>query len=579
MSTPTPTGDGRSVGRSNGHSNGQAGGRSFLEPDQEMLTRLTRLAGQVLGGLATTESPVRRDSLPTDQMLTEAEQDAAAQRLSALAPPAAPSPPTAPVPVATQPGQASYYFVDEAPSSLPAISPEAGPDPAAQAPAWAAAPSSTSPAAPGPGDAVFMVDAVRSDFPMLTERVNGRPLVWLDNAATTHKPQPVIDRLRQFYAHENSNIHRGAHSLATQATDAYEDARAKVADFLGAATADSIVFTRGTTESVNLVAQTWGRANIGPGDEIMISQLEHHANIVPWQLLAEQTGATIKVIPVDEDGELRLDSYLGMLGERTKMVAVAHVSNVLGTIVPIGPMIAAAHQAGARVLVDGAQAVAHLPVRVGQLDADFYTFSGHKIYGPTGIGALYAKPELLAEMPPWQGGGNMISDVTFERTSYQSGPAKFEAGTGNIADAIGLGAALDYVTQIGLPAICAYEHQLLDYGMRQIAAVPGLRLIGTAPQKASVLTFALDGHDPAEVGEALDREGIEVRSGHHCAQPILRRFGLESAVRPSLAMYNTYAEVDLLVAALSKIAASGGSGKIAASGSRDSRPGPIAYLS
>src|SRR5712691_3559140 len=535
MSTPTPTGDGRSVGRSNGHSNGQAGGRSFLEPDQEMLTRLTRLAGQVLGGLATTESPVRRDSLPTDQMLTEAEQDAAAQRLSALAPPAAPSPPTAPVPVATQPGQASYYFVDEAPSSLPAISPEAGPDPAAQAPAWAAAPSSTSPAAPGPGDAVFMVDAVRSDFPMLTERVNGRPLVWLDNAASTHKPQPVIDRLRQFYAHENSNIHRGAHSLATQATDAYEDARAKVADFLGAATADSIVFTRGTTESVNLVAQTWGRANIGPGDEIMISQLEHHANIVPWQLLAEQTGATIKVIPVDEDGELRLDSYLGMLGERTKMVAVAH-----------------------------------LPVRVGQLDADFYTFSGHKIYGPTGIGALYAKPELLAEMPPWQGGGNMISDVTFERTSYQSGPAKFEAGTGNIADAIGLGAALDYVTQIGLPAICAYEHQLLDYGMRQIAAVP---------QKASVLTFALDGHDPAEVGEALDREGIEVRSGHHCAQPILRRFGLESAVRPSLAMYNTYAEVDLLVAALSKIAASGGSGKIAASGSRDSRPGPIAYLS
>ncbi|HEX9623469.1 MAG TPA: cysteine desulfurase [Streptosporangiaceae bacterium] len=579
MSTPTPTGDGRSVGRSNGHSNGQAGGRSFLEPDQEMLTRLTRLAGQVLGGLATTESPVRRDSLPTDQMLTEAEQDAAAQRLSALAPPAAPSPPTAPVPVATQPGQASYYFVDEAPSSLPAISPEAGPDPAAQAPAWAAAPSSTSPAAPGPGDAVFMVDAVRSDFPMLTERVNGRPLVWLDNAATTHKPQPVIDRLRQFYAHENSNIHRGAHSLATQATDAYEDARAKVADFLGAATADSIVFTRGTTESVNLVAQTWGRANIGPGDEIMISQLEHHANIVPWQLLAEQTGATIKVIPVDEDGELRLDSYLGMLGKRSKMVAVAHVSNVLGTIVPIGPMIAAAHQAGARVLVDGAQAVAHLPVRVGQLDADFYTFSGHKIYGPTGIGALYAKPELLAEMPPWQGGGNMISDVTFERTSYQSGPAKFEAGTGNIADAIGLGAALDYVTQIGLPAICAYEHQLLDYGMRQIAAVPGLRLIGTAPQKASVLTFALDGHDPAEVGEALDREGIEVRSGHHCAQPILRRFGLESAVRPSLAMYNTYAEVDLLVAALSKIAASGGSGKIAASGSRDSRPGPIAYLS
>jgi cysteine desulfurase / selenocysteine lyase len=513
MSTPTPTSDGRPNGRFDGH--------SFLVPDTETLARLTRLASQVLGELTTGPAPAPgRRSEPLAQ-------------------------------AQTQPGKASYYFADEA-----------GPhDPAAQAAAWAAAPSLTS--------SLFPVDAVRSDFPMLTERVNGRPLVWLDNAATTHKPQPVIDRLRRFYGHENSNIHRGAHSLATQATDAYEEARAKVADFLGAATADSIVFTRGTTESVNLVAQTWGRANIGPGDEIVVSQLEHHANIVPWQLLAEQTGASLKVIGVDDDGELRLDSYLAMLGERTKLVAIAHVSNVLGTIVPVGPMIAAAHQAGARVLVDGAQAVAHLPVRVGQLDADFYTFSGHKIYGPTGIGALYAKPELLAEMPPWQGGGNMISDVTFEQTSYQSGPARFEAGTGNIADAIGLGAALDYVAEIGLPAICAYEHQLLDYGIRQISAVPGLRLIGTAPQKASVLTFCLDGHDPAEVGEALDAEGIEVRAGHHCAQPILRRFGLESAVRPSLAMYNTFAEVDQLVAALVKIAA----------GRRDSRTGPIGYLS
>ena len=402
-----------------------------------------------------------------------------------------------------------------------------------------------------------MVDAVRSDFPMLAERVNGLPLVWLDNAATTQKPQPVIDRLRRFYRHENSNIHRGAHSLATQATEAYEEARAKVADFLGAATAESIVFTRGTTEWVNLVAQAWGRANVGPGDEILVSQLEHHANIVPWQLLAEQAGASIKVIGVDDDGELRLDSYLALLGERTKLVAVAHVSNVLGTIVPVGPMIAAARQAGARVLVDGAQSVAHLPVRVDLLDADFYTFSGHKIYGPTGIGALYAKPELLEQMPPWQGGGNMISNVTFERTRYQSWPAKFEAGTGNIAGAIGLGAALDYVTEIGLPAICAYEHQLLGYGTRQLSAVPGLRLIGTAPAKASVLTFALDGHDPAEVGQALDADGIEVRAGHHCAQPILRRFGLESAVRPSLAMYNTFAEVDQLVTALVKIAAAG----------------------
>ena len=528
MSTPTPTGD------------SNANGHSFLAPDQELLARLTRMASDVLGGLTTTPPPpgLAKEPLADSHL-----------------------------------GEASYYFVDEAPGP-PATQLQAGQDPAAQASAWAAAPGSTSPpvpglAAPGPGDPAFMIDAVRADFPLLTRRVNGRPLVWLDNAATTQKPQPVIDRLAEFYARENSNIHRGAHTLATEATDSYEDARSTVADFLGAATSDSIVFTRGTTESVNLVAQTWGRANIGAGDEILISQLEHHANIVPWQLLAEQTGATIKVIGVDDDGELLLDAYLGMLGERTKLVAVAHVSNVLGTIVPVGPMIAAAHQVGARVLVDGAQAVAHLPVRVGLLDADFYTFSGHKIYGPTGIGALYAKPELLAEMPPWQGGGNMISDVTFERTSYQSGPARFEAGTGNIADAIALGAALDYVTEIGLPAICAYEHQLLDYGMRQIAAVPGLRLIGTAPQKASVLTFELGGHDPAEVGTALDCEGIAVRAGHHCAQPILRRFGLESAVRPSLAMYNTYAEVDLLVEALTKIAASGG---------RDSRSGPIGYL-
>ncbi|HEY3904336.1 MAG TPA: cysteine desulfurase [Streptosporangiaceae bacterium] len=522
MSTPTPTGD------------SNANGHSFLAPDQELLARLTRMASDVLGGLTTTQPPNG-----AKEPLADSHQ-----------------------------GEASYYFVDEVPGP-PTTQLRAGQDPAAQASAWAAGPSSTSPAGPGPGDPAFMIDAVRADFPLLTRRVNGRPLVWLDNAATTQKPQPVIDRLLEFYARENSNIHRGAHTLATEATDAYEGARSTVADFLGAATSDSIVFTRGTTESVNLVAHTWGRANIGAGDEILVSQLEHHANIVPWQLLAEQTGATIKVIPVDDDGELLLDAYLGMLGERTKLVAVAHVSNVLGTIVPVGPMIAAAHQVGARVLVDGAQAVAHLPVRVGLLDPDFYTFSGHKIYGPTGIGALYAKPELLAEMPPWQGGGNMISDVTFERTSYQAGPARFEAGTPNIADAIALGAALDYVTEIGLPAICAYEHQLLDYGMRQIAAVPGLRLIGTAPQKASVLTFELDGHDPAEVGTALDREGIAVRAGHHCAQPILRRFGLESAVRPSLAMYNTYAEVDQLVDALTKIAASGG---------RDSRSGPIGYL-
>ncbi len=403
----------------------------------------------------------------------------------------------------------------------------------------------------------FPVEAVRRDFPILAERVNGRPLVWFDNAATTQKPQCVIDRLAQFYARENSNIHRGAHTLAARATDAYEDARSTVASFIGAPSAEDIVFTRGTTEAINLIAGTWGRLRIRAGDEILVSQLEHHANIVPWQQLADATGAKIKVIPVNDDGELLLDGLGSLLTNRTMLVAVAHVSNVLGTIVPVGDIIAMAHRAGARVLVDGAQAVPHTPVDVRRLDPDFYVFSGHKVFGPTGIGALYAKPELLDEMPPWQGGGNMIHDVTFERTRYQPAPAKFEAGTGNIADAIGLATALDYVTALGMPAIEAYEHQLHDYATGQFRTVPGLRLLGTASHKASVLTFVLDGHNPADVGTALDREGIAVRAGHHCAQPILRRYGLEAAVRPSLSLYNTRAEVDQLVAALRGIAAGG----------------------
>ena len=428
----------------------------------------------------------------------------------------------------------SFYFINEPPPAVPASG------------------------VPADAGAHFDVEAVRRDFPILAERVHGRKLVWLDNAATTHKPQPVIDRLVFFYQHENSNIHRGAHTLAARATDAYEGARSAVADFLGASSADDIVFTRGTTESINLVAQAWGREHVGPGDEIVLSHLEHHANIVPWQQLADQTGAKLRIIPVDDDGCLLLDRFGDLLSDRTRLVAIAHVSNVLGTIVPVEEVIRAAHGVGARVLVDGAQAVAHLPVNVQSMDADFYVFSGHKIYAPTGVGALYAKPEILAEMPPWQGGGNMIRDVTFERTSYAEVPGKFEAGTGNIADAVGLGAALDYVSSLGLPSIAAYEHQLLEYATAQMRTVPGLRLIGTAPKKASVLTFALDGFQPQGVGSALDRQGIAVRAGHHCAQPVLRRYGLEAAVRPSLAMYNTRPEVDLLVRALRALAADAG---------------------
>jgi cysteine desulfurase / selenocysteine lyase len=438
-------------------------------------------------------------------------------------------------PPSANPGAPSFYFIHDVP-------------PIADAP----------PVARAAVPPIFDVETVRRDFPILRERVHGRQLVWLDNAATTHKPQAVIDRLAYFYAHENSNIHRGAHALAARATDAYEDARAKVADFLGASSSDSIVFTRGTTEAINLVAQAWGRKHIGPDDEIVISYLEHHANIVPWQLLAQQTGAKLRVIPVDDQGQLLMDAYADLLSDRTRLVSVAHVSNVLGTIVPVAEVIEAAHRVGARVLVDGAQAMAHLPVNVEEMDADFYAFSGHKVFAPTGIGALYGKQEILEEMPPWHGGGNMISDVTFKRTAYQEPPAKFEAGTGNIADAVGLSAALDYVRGLGLPIVEQYEHQLLGYAISKLLTVPGLRLIGTAPQKASVLTFALDGYRPEEVGSALDRQGIAVRAGHHCAQPILRRYGLESAVRPSLAMYNTSAEVDLLVSALCQLAADAG---------------------
>jgi cysteine desulfurase / selenocysteine lyase len=404
---------------------------------------------------------------------------------------------------------------------------------------------------------VFDVNAVRADFPILKETVNGKPLIWFDNAATTQKPQVVIDRLSHFYAHENSNIHRAAHELAARATDAYEEARDTVRRFIGAAKNEEIVFVRGTTEAINLVAYAWGGKHLVPDDEIVITHLEHHANIVPWQLLSQQTGAILKVAPVDDAGNLLLSEFEDLLGPKTKLVAVTQVSNALGTVVPVEKIVELGHRYGARVLVDGAQSIQHMPVNVSELGADFFVFSGHKIYGPTGIGVLYGTEEALAETPPWQGGGNMIADVTLERSLYQGPPSKFEAGTGNIADAVGLGEALRYVQRLGIERIAAHEHALLEYATPRLADIPGVRLVGTATEKASVLSFVLAGHDPVEVGKALNAEGIAVRAGHHCAQPILRRLGLEATVRPSFAFYNTFEEIDVFLNAVRRIAEGG----------------------
>jgi len=395
--------------------------------------------------------------------------------------------------------------------------------------------------------------AIRNDFPILREQVNDRPLIWLDNAATTQKPQAVIDRLSYFYEHENSNIHRAAHTLAARATDAYEAAREKVRGFINAGSVEEIIFVRGTTEGINLVAKSWGAKNVGAGDEIVVSWLEHHANIVPWQQLAAEKGAKLRVAPVDDDGQIILEEYEKLLNSRTRIVAITQVSNALGTITPVREMVQTAHCHGAIVLVDGAQSVSHMRSDVQAIDADFFVFSGHKVFGPTGIGVVYGKKAILDDTPPWQGGGNMIADVTFEKTVYQPAPAKFEAGTGNIADAVGLGAAIDYVNSLGIENIARYEHELIAYGTRALKTVPGLRLIGTAKEKAGVLSFVLEGFKTEEVGSLLDKEGIAVRSGHHCAQPILRRFGLESTVRPSLAPYNTCEDLDALVAALLRI--------------------------
>jgi cysteine desulfurase / selenocysteine lyase len=400
---------------------------------------------------------------------------------------------------------------------------------------------------------LFDPHAVKRDFPILRERVNGRPLVWLDNAATTQKPRAVIERLQYFYEHENSNIHRAAHTLAARATEAYESARDKVRRFINAPSAKDVIFVRGATEGINLVAQSWGRRNINAGDEIVISWLEHHANIVPWQQLASEKGARLRVAPVDSRGQVILEEYEKLLGPRTKLVSITQVSNALGTIVPVQEMTQSAHRHGACVLIDGAQAVSHTRADVQVLDCEFYVFSGHKVFAPTGIGVVYGKSAILEHMPPWQGGGNMIQDVTFEKTLYQAAPNRFEAGTGNIADAVGLGAALDYVTALGIENIARYEHELLEYGTERLREVPGLTLIGTARDKAGVLSFVLDGQRTEEVSAMLDQEGIAVRSGHHCAQPILRRFGLESTVRASLAPYNTREDLDALVAALLRI--------------------------
>jgi cysteine desulfurase / selenocysteine lyase len=397
------------------------------------------------------------------------------------------------------------------------------------------------------------VERIRKDFPILHQEVHGRPLVYLDSAATSQKPQVVLDALADYYARDNANVHRGVHQLSERATEAYEGARARIQRFLNAAHPREIVFVRGTTEGINLVAQTYGRRMVGPGDEVIITALEHHSNIVPWQMLCEETGATLRVVPIDDAGEVDVDAYEQLLGERTRLVAVAHVSNALGTIVPVKRMIEAAHRRGIAVLVDGAQAAPHLRVDVRDLDCDFYTFSGHKTYGPTGIGVLYGKTTLLEAMPPYQGGGDMIKSVSFEKTVYNDLPYKFEAGTPNIAGAIGLGVALEYLDGLGLDRVAAHEHALLVHGTERLTALAGLRLVGTAREKASVLSFLVDGVHAHDVGSILDREGIAVRTGHHCAMPVMTRFGIAATARASLAVYNTREDIDALVEGLAKV--------------------------
>ena len=433
-----------------------------------------------------------------------------------------------PLPATAAAGSPGYYFLPASPTSS----------------------EGTSPLLP---HRTFDVRDIRKDFPILQERVHGKPLIWLDNAATTQKPRAVIERLVRYYEHEYSNVHRGAHTLAARSTDAYEGARAKVQRFLGAASPDEIVFVRGTTEGVNLVAHSWGRRHVERGDEIVLTTIEHHSNIVPWQFLAEAVGAKLRVVPVNDRGEVLLDDYEKLLTQRTRIVALTHVSNALGTVLPIREMVAAAHRYDARVLVDGAQAVSHFPVNVQALDADFYVLSGHKMFGPSGVGVVYGKKALLDGMPPWQGGGNMIQRVTFAKSTFADPPARFEAGTATLGPAVGLGAAVDYLERIGMANVASHEQELLAHATEALSRIPGLRIIGTAREKAGVVSFVTDSVDAEEMGGLLDQEGIAVRAGQHCAQPTMDRFGVPATVRPSFAVYNTHDEVAALARAVRKI--------------------------
>lgn len=402
------------------------------------------------------------------------------------------------------------------------------------------------------GATAFETERIRRDFPILDQQVRGKPLVYLDNAATAQKPRAVIDAVEHYYRQDNANVHRGVHLLSERATDAYEKARIKVQQFLNAKESKEIIFVRGATEAINLVAQTYGRANIKPGDEILITEMEHHSNIVPWQILCEQTGAQLKVVPFNEKGELEMQDFHRLLGARTKLVAVVQVSNSLGTINPVEEIIAAAHSQGTPVLVDGAQTVPHMAVDVQALDCDFFVFSGHKLFAPTGIGALYGKAELLDAMPPYQGGGDMIRTVSFDKTEFNTLPYKYEAGTPHIAGAIGLGAAIDYLQTIGLGAIASYEHDLLIYATEAARQVSGLQLIGTAKKKASILAFLIDGIHAHDLGTILDHEGVAIRAGHHCTMPVMKHFGVAATARASFAFYNTRDDVDRLIAAIHK---------------------------
>ena len=399
----------------------------------------------------------------------------------------------------------------------------------------------------------FDVEKVREDFPILKRLVNGNPLVYLDNGATSQKPQPVIDAIVRYYTTENSNVHRGVHTLSQEATEDYETARGKIRRFINASEDREIIFTRNTTEGINLVAHSYARRHVGPGDDIIVSNMEHHSNIVPWQMVCEETGANLRVVPIDDTGELLMDEYDRMLSPRTKLVSITHVSNALGTILPAAEIVRMAHAHGVPVLLDGAQAVPHMPVDMREMDCDFYVFSGHKLFGPTGIGILYGKAELLEAMPPFMGGGDMIKSVTFEKTIYNDLPYKFEAGTPDIASAIALGAAVDYVTKLGFDQITAHEAELLRYGTQALSSIAGVRIIGTAAHKAGILSFVMDKAHPHDIGTILDEQGIAIRTGHHCAQPVMQRFQIPATARASLALYNTKEDIDALVKGIDRV--------------------------